>query len=54
MTTEQMQEALMYDKDLLTQDEAIELLADMFDERYEISPAKVRRFFGIKEKANEA
>jgi hypothetical protein len=53
MTTDQMQDVMLYDKDLLTADEAIELLADMFDESYEISPAKIRRALSLKEKSDE-
>lgn len=53
MTTEQMQEVFMYDKDLLTPDEAVELLADMFDEGDEITPNKIRQAFNLKEKVDE-
>jgi len=53
MKIEQMQEAFMYDKDLLTGDEAIELFAEMFDEKHEITPTKIRRAFGLKRVDNE-
>jgi hypothetical protein len=53
MTTDQMQDVLMYDKDLLTPDEAVELLTDMFDEKFEFSENEVRRRLGLREKTRE-
>lgn len=53
MTTDQMQDVMMYNKDLLSADEAVELLADMFDEKYEISPNQVRTALNLKEKSDE-
>lgn len=49
---QEIQERFMQDKNSITQDEAIELLAGMYDDKYEISPNMIRRFLNIPESDN--